>query len=58
MNDEQANPPDPLDLFDRVKHHSLPNQVRLLWNCVEELQKAVIPFAEEAKKEETKLPKK
>ena len=44
-------------LFDRVKHHSLPNQVRLLWNCVEELQKQVIPIASK-EEEETKTPPK
>jgi len=45
-------------LYDRVKHESLPNQVRLLWNCVEELQKQVIPFAEEEEEETKKSPKK
>jgi len=49
---------DLIPLYDRVKHESLPNQVRLLWNCVEELQKQVIPFAEEAQEETTKPPKK
>jgi len=47
-----------LPLCDRVKHHSLPNQVRLLWNAVEELQKQVIPFASEQEKETKKTTEK
>lgn len=41
-----------IPLYERVKHHSLSNQVRLLWNCIEELQKKNVPFKSESEPQE------